>query len=103
VYFLQVAHSKMKDNVNVHGQFLTQLQLLLPDIEFDARSQDAMETIYEELARKLCKIRIQEFLSATKQDLAAKKGLASTVDVNLCTTLLSQHTKVSTIRSSNCK
>jgi len=93
----------MKDNVNVHDQFLTQLQLLLPDIEFDTPSQDAMETIYEELARKLCNIRIQEFLSATKQDLAAKKGLASTVDVNLRTTLLSQHIKVSTIRCSNRK
>jgi len=79
----------MKDNVNVHDQFLTQLQLLLPDIEFDTPSHGSMETIYEELARKLCNIRIQEFLSATKQDLAARKGLASTVDVNLHTTLLS--------------
>ena len=64
----------------------------------DADSEDAMNTVYDELTRKLCNTRIQEFLSATKQDLAAKKGLASTVDVNLRTTLLTNHTKFSTIR-----
>jgi len=57
-----------------------------------------MITIYDELSRKLCNTRVQEFSSATKQDLAAKKGLASTVETNLCTTLLAQHTKLSTIR-----
>lgn len=94
----QVAHSKINDNADLKDKFLMELQLLLPDIEFDATAQDAMGVIYVELARKLCNIRIQEFLSATKQDFAAKKGLASSVDVNLRTTLLTQHTKVSTIR-----
>jgi len=70
VYSLHVAYGKMKDNVNVYDQFLT---LLLPDIEYDTNNQDAMETIYEEILWKLCNIRIQEFLSATKQDLVAKK------------------------------
>ena len=74
-----------------------ELKLLLPDVEFDITNQAAMGAIYMELSSKLCNIRIQEFLSATKQELAAKKGLASSVDVNLCTTLLTQHTKVSTI------
>jgi len=57
-----------------------------------------MVTVCDELSRKLCNTRIQEILSATKQDLAAKKGLASTVGINLRTTLLTQHTKLSTIR-----
>ena len=57
-----------------------------------------MVTVYDELSRRLCNTRIQEFLSATKQDLAAKKGLASTVDINLRKTLLTQHMKLSTIR-----
>ena len=35
--------------------------------------------IKSELSQKLCNTRIQEFLSATKQDLATKKGLATTV------------------------
>ena len=43
---------------------------------------------------KVCNTHIQEFLSATKQELATKKGLASFVDVNLRTTILAYHTKV---------
>jgi len=58
----------------------------------DADSEKAMNTIYDELSRKLCNTRVQEFLLATKQELAAKKGLASAVETNLRTTLLAQHT-----------
>ena len=57
-----------------------------------------MTTVCDELTRKLYNTRIQEFVSATKQDLAAKKGLASTTDVNLRTTFLTNHTKLLTIR-----
>jgi len=76
-------------------EFVCVLQSLLPAVTIDADSEKAMITIYDELSRKLCYTRVQ---SATKQDLAAKKGLASTVETNLCTTLLAQHTKLSTIR-----
>jgi len=62
---------------------------------FDSESEMALNNVYEELTRKLCNTRIQEFLSATKQEFATKKGLASTVDVNLRTSLLSSHTKLS--------
>ena len=62
---------------------------------FDMESETAVNNIYEELTRKLCNTKIQEVLSVTKQELAAKKGLASTVDVNLRTSLLSNHTKLS--------
>ena len=62
---------------------------------YDSKCEVAMDNIYEEWTRKLCNARIQEFLLATKQELATKKGLASTTDVNLCTTLLSTHTKLS--------
>ena len=96
--FPQVAHDKIKKDSSLKEEFIAELRLLLPDVVFDSSSEDAMVTIYAELSRKLCNTRIQEFLSATKQDLAAKKGLASTVDVNLRTTLLTQHTKISTIR-----
>ena len=49
--------------------------------------------LYEEFTRKLCNTRIQEFLSATEQ--AAKKGMASTVDVNLHTSHFTNHTELS--------
>ena len=62
---------------------------------FDNETEAAIGSIYEEWTRKLCNTRIQEFMPATKQELLPK-GLASTTDVNLCTTLLSAHTKLST-------
>lgn len=71
------------------------LKQRLPVISFDDESAVAIDNIYEEWTRKLCNARIQEFLLATKQELASKKGLASTTDVNLRTTLLSTHTKLS--------
>ena len=76
-------------------EFLSALSKRLPIASFDIESETAVNNIYEELTRKLCNTRIQEFLSAAKQELAAKKGLASTVDVNLRTSLLSNHTKLS--------
>ena len=85
------------DHSGLKEQFIAELRLLLPDV-IDSSCEEAMASVYDEMSRKLCNTRIQEFLSATKQDLAAKKGLASTVDVNLRTTLLTQHTKLATIR-----
>jgi len=63
----QVAHAKINDNADLKDHFLMELKLLRPDVEFDINSQDAMGDIYMELSRKLYNIRIQEFLSATKQ------------------------------------
>jgi len=74
------------------------VKLLLPHVVLDADSEDAMTAVYDEFVRKLCNTRVQEFISSTKQNLAAKKGLASTVDVNLRAKLLTSHTQVSTIR-----
>ena len=62
----------------------------------DIETEMAIDNIYEEWTRKLCNARIQEFILATKQEFASKKGLASTTDVNLRTTLLSTHIKLST-------
>ena len=44
---------------------------------------------------------IQEFLSATKQQLATKKGLALTVDANLRAKLLAHHIQLETKLGSN--
>lgn len=76
--------------------FVSTLKQRLPDCIFDGECNLAMNNVFEEFTRKLCNTRIQEFLSATKQEFAAKKGMASTVDVNLRTSLLTSHTKLST-------
>jgi len=52
--------------------------------------------VYEEFTNKLCNTRIQGFISATKQQMATNKGTASTVDINLHTSLLTHHTKLTT-------
>jgi len=44
--------------------------------------------VHEEFTNKLCNTRILEFISATKQQMATNKGTASTVDINLRTSLL---------------
>ena len=60
----------------------------------DMHEKCFLDGMCSELVRKLCNTRIQEFLSAWKQETATKKGLASTIDLNLRTMLLTQHTKL---------
>ena len=55
----------------------------LPVTSFDNEVEVAIDNVYNEWTRKLCNARIQEFVMATKQEFAAKKGFASTTDVNL--------------------
>lgn len=74
--------------------FLATLGERLPNI--GTFSQDALDNVYDVLVRKLCNTRVQEVVSTTKQQMASKKGLASTVDVNLRPILLAQHTKLET-------
>lgn len=74
--------------------FIEALPSKLPNIA--TYSETAIQNVYNTFTRKICNTRIQEFLSATKQQLATKKGLASTIDVNLRATLLAHHTKLET-------
>ena len=74
--------------------FLITLEERLPNIS--TFSQSALDNVYEVFVRKLCNTRVQEVVSAIKQQMASKKGLASTVDVNLRPVLLAQHAKLET-------
>jgi len=71
--------------------FVLALNQRLPVTSFDNEVEVAIDNVYNEWTRKLCNARIQEFVMATKQEFAAKKGLAPTTDVNLRTKLLSTH------------
>ena len=68
------------------------LVMKLPNIK--TYTEAAIINVFSVFVQKVCNTRIQEFLSATKQELATKKGLASTVDLNLRTTLLAYHAKL---------
>ena len=48
------------------------------------------------MVRKLSNIRIEEFISSTRQLMALEKGKASTAGQNLRDTLLTNHTQLRT-------
>ena len=60
----------------------------------DFLSTEALDGVFQEMTRKLCNTHIQEFISWTKQETAASKGLATAVEQNLHASLLTQHTQL---------
>ena len=78
---IQAAHDKVKEQSSLKSTFQKILTEQLPNV--GTFSQDALDNVYNVLVRKLCYTRVQEVVSAARQQLACKKGLASTVDVNL--------------------
>ena len=60
----------------------------------DLLSTEALDGVFQEMTRKLCNTRIQEFISWTKQKTAASKRLATAVEQNLRASLLTQHTQL---------
>lgn len=89
-----MAHKALEVHSDIRDMFKITLAQRLPN--FSTFPERAVNGVFNVLIRKLCNIRVQEFVSAKKQQLAAKKGLASTTDVNLRTTLLVHHTKLET-------
>ena len=90
-----MAHEKLqREKSKYQDIFRVALASKLSNI--DTFSDAVLENVLNTFARKICNTRIQEFIAATKQQFATKKGLASTVDVNLRTTLLAHHTKLGT-------
>ena len=55
---------------------------------------DAENVVYRDMVRKLCNIRIEEFLSSTRQKMAAEKGNASLAGQNLRDGLLKDRTNL---------
>jgi len=76
------------------------LRCRLPDT-IDLLSTECVNNVFVELTRKVCNTRIQEFVSCTKQKMAASKGLATTVEQNLRASLLTQHTQLTTKLTNN--
>ena len=92
--FFQVGHATVTAHHNLQESFKTSLAQKLPNIE--TFNEEVLESVFVEFTRKLCNTRIQEFISSTKQQLATKKGVASTIEVNLRNTLLTHHTQLGT-------
>ena len=64
---------------------------LMEDSDTDVSAKDI---VYKDMTRKLCNIRIQEYLSSQKQRFASEKGQASTSGQNLRDTPLTLHTNL---------
>ena len=88
----QVAHSLLDSQGHLEQLFRNTLSQRMLNI--DSINEDVLTSVYKEFTRKICNTRIQEFVSSTKQQFATKKGVASTVEVNLRSTLLAHHTKL---------
>ena len=83
----------MKLDTNLKGEFLSLVRCRLPGT-MDLLNTEALDGVFQEMTRKLCNTRIQEFISWTKQKKAASKGLATAVEQNLRASLLTQHTQL---------
>ena len=59
----------MEECTSFKEEFIQILKAFLPSLVLDADSEEAMINIYNEISRKLCNTRVQEFISATKQEL----------------------------------
>ena len=94
MFLLKVTHDKVKKQSELEISFKEILAKRLPN--FETFSQDALDNVYHIFVCKVCNTRIQEVISAAKQQMASKKGLASTVDTNLRPILLAHHTKLET-------
>jgi len=59
----------MEECASVKEEFIQILKALLPSLVLDADSEEAIINIYNEMFRKLCNTKVQEFISVTKQEL----------------------------------
>ena len=71
--------------------------LLTKSKDADVQS-NAVETVYKEFTRKLCNMRINEFLDSQRQIMASQKGKATITGQNLRDSLLSQHVNLKSSR-----
>lgn len=72
----------MKLDKHLKDKFLSLVRCRLPGTT-DLLSPKALDGVFQEMTCKLCNMRIQEFISCTKQKMAASKGLATSVEQNL--------------------
>jgi hypothetical protein len=83
---VKIAHSVIESKTILKEQFKEKLRERLSNNS--EVHNEAEENVWKEFVRKLCNIRIEEFLSSTRQKIASQKGYASTKEQNLRDKLL---------------
>lgn len=87
-----MAHAKVHKQETVREKYHRCLnEIISSDNDLSTMAKD---NVCQEIIRKSCNIRIQEFLSSQQQKIASDSGHASTKGQNLCDSLLTQHTQL---------
>ena len=69
---VEVAHAYVKKQGQLKDEYLNHLKQILPaETDLDLFSI-SIDNVYEDMVRKLCNIRIQEFLSSQQQKIASE-------------------------------
>lgn len=87
-----MTHVLASETTHLQSTFIQILEKKMT-IENDIEKQAAFN-VYDDMLRKLCNIRIQEFLSSLQQKMVSGKGQASLTGQNLRDQLLTQHLNV---------
>ena len=85
----QVAHLLASETTHLKPTFIQLLEKKML-LENDFEKQAAVN-VYDEMLRKLCNTRIQEFISSLQQKIPSEKGHGTVAGQNLHDKLLSQH------------
>ena len=83
---------KLYGDPNLQSLFVT--TVVNKVFKFDDVPFATLDILFKELVKKLCHIRIQEYLDAFKHKGAAHKGKATLAGQNLRDSLLTHHIKV---------
>ena len=98
---LQVASHQLKSNQLLKPQFVSTLS---KRVEGGLTGYElAVDRVYQEMVRKLCNTRLNEFITSHQQSVARKKGSATLSGQNLRDSLLTQHTNLATRTRSHSK
>ena len=85
---VKVVSEQVSHNQLLLQQFETFIKTKVEGVEI---IDNVILSVYEEFSRKLCNTRLNEFLDAHRQTLAAEKGKATLAGQNLRDSLLAQH------------
>ena len=80
---------KIQGDPNLLSSFVT--TVVTKTSNFDDLPFTTLEALFKELGKKLCHIRIQEYLDSFKHEGAAHKGKATLAGQNLHNSLLTHH------------
>lgn len=87
-WIIEFATAHVKEDPTLRTMFINILSKIFDSVD---SVRNAMDTVHDELLRKLCNTRLAEFIDCFREVEATKKSSATLSGQNLRDTLLSQH------------